>query len=294
MSDKTVFIRHKFEQGPKLWSKPKKEKWIFIHFNGEKGETLEEYSEEAQKSRGFRTAFKRLKELGETGGLVMAQYETSEFLIGHVEPGTRIEFWDVHENDSAAKPDYYKTLQVAGKWEGPFKYADYPLLMALRPPFVTIANMSEYSRNMIQHLWNSEPLQCIVDNMHPKMLEQMCAEWLRSPYAAKEHKIQYQILKTGKSLPVIDLYAKTKYGEKLFAQITHTTSPHSARNKAQKLKALSEDSSEENAALFFGREEIQAHVEKVGVKFIPVESVFDELKRDPNYKPMLEEMIGIK
>lgn len=291
--EKLYFIRHKFKTlSSDIEEYCRANSCVAIHFNTEFHHDFSDYSEMAKEKKNFKQAFSLFKELGQTGGVVVAEYNTNEFCIGEVVPETIIEAFNygmqVGESD-----DYYKTLKLRNV-KGPFSYADYPLVSALRPPFVTICGLNDYSKNIILHLFKNNALALDVRNLHPKMLEQMCEEWLRTDLAG-ELKIKFGLLKTGKTLPIIDIYARTSKGDDLYVQVTHASDKSKVLAKASKMQEYLEKRTDEREAIgvFFGPSISAQFLAESRLIFIPIEGVFSQLVELPDYSEMLKTMIGI-
>jgi hypothetical protein len=142
--------------------------------------------------------------------------------------------------------------------------------------------------------WDGTPLERELHNLHPKMLEQMCEEWLRTDYAG-DYRIKYELLKTGKTLPVIDICADTRSGHRLLVQVTFAEG-NKALSKARELKEYCDESASTmpTIGLFMGPEKEQDKVTSLGLKYISIESVFEQFKASDFYGDMLDKMIGIK
>ncbi len=292
--EKIYFIRHKFKElSPEIESYCKEHSCVAIHFNNEFHPDFSDYSGEAQADKGFKSAFNLILKLGREGGIVVTEYSNTEFYIGEVLPGTRIEGFN-YGKKIGSEDDFYKTLSLQNV-EGPFCYADYPLVSALRPPFVTICGLNDYSRNIILHLYRNVPLTLDVINLHPMLLEQMCEEWLRSELA-DNFRIKFSLLQTGKTLPTIDIYARTFKGDDLLVQVTHAREKNKVMDKAARLAEYieSRSSGRQPIGMFLAPAECEKYVTNSRLTFISIESVFNQLAAAPDYKEMLNSMIGIQ
>jgi hypothetical protein len=283
------FIRHKFNQAKNEVDVLQQKKIIAIHFNGEYHETLDAYTD---RSREFITAYGYFQKLSELGGTVVIQYQPEYFYIAAIAAGTPILAHNVkaHYNN---EDNYLKTLQLSTLSER-YTYAAYPLLSALRPPYVTIAPLNIFAHNLVSYLKGERALDLVVNNLHPKMLEQMCDEWLRSKYAPADYAMRFELLRTGLTLPVIDIYAETLQGKTLNVQITHAIN---ARKVSAKAKTLSDHMAGKSGeiGLFVGPEKSKDQVlQYPSLEFVSTESIFNTLAADPDFKRMLEKMIGIQ
>jgi hypothetical protein len=295
MNTPIYFIRHTFKNAEAMQSHCIVEQAIAIHFNSEGKFSFEEYSLENQQNKGFKKAFRTLEQLGEQGGLVVAQYNPSEFYLGEVRPKTAIELYDYGQQKGTGE-NYYKLLKLSSR-KGPYAYANYPHVMALKPPYTTINVLSKYANNIIVCLWNeTTAFDCIVNNLHPKMLEQMCEEWLRTSFA-DDLQIRFQTFQTGKNLPIVDILAETLKGERLAVQVTHTKDVKKAVHKAKALLNYQQSVSSDNKLrpVFMGPKSLEVAFSNndLELTFKATEEIFDDLKADPHYERMLKQMIGI-
>jgi hypothetical protein len=287
------FIRHSFNNAEAVWKHCKEQQCIAIHFNREAHEEYELYSKENQVA-GFKKAFADLQKLAATGGKVVVQFESSAFQMGIVSPGTPLTFYNFPDGNPA-QDNFYKTLRLA-RISPLFHYAQYPLLSALRPPFQTIARMSPVVANMFDHLLSGTPLDFTVGNLHPQMLELMCDEYLRTDWCPQEYRIQFALVRTGKTLPVIDMYAYTRQGQYLCMQVTHAADAYKVRSKAEKLKIyLGDIAGQKDAIGIFAAPLVhETLIKNMGLNFLSIEDVFHTLAQHRQYAHMLRELIGIK
>ncbi len=283
------FIRHKFNEAKKEVEVLQDNKIIAIHFNAEYHETLTDYKDQ---SREFKTAYSYFEKLRELGGTVVVQYQTEFFYIATIAADTPILSYNLkaHYNN---EDNYLKTLKLSTFSER-YSYAAYPLLSALRPPYVTIAPLNPFAHNLVLHLKGERSLDLLVNNLHPKMLEQMCDEWLRSKYTPAEYAMPFELLRTGLTLPVIDIYAETLQGKTLNVQITHAINASKVSAKAKTLADHMAGKPGE-IGLFIGPEKSKEQVlQCTSLAFVSTESIFNTLAADADYKRMLEKMIGIQ
>jgi hypothetical protein len=294
MSD-IYFIRHNFNDSDDraLWAHCKTNRCIAIHFNREGFHEFAQYSKENQQPN-FKKAFRDLQTLSRQGGRVVAQFASNCFQIGIVQPGTPIVMHN-YPDGNPPQNNFYKTLAVQ-EMSDAFYYADYPLLSALRPPYQTIAKMSTVVANMFDHLLTGAPLDFTVSNLHPQMLELMCDECLRSDLCPADLRIRYSLLRTGKTLPVIDMYALTREGKFLCMQVTHATDPFTVKRKGEKLhQYVSEISTaKETIAVFAAPLTHEKMINTMGLRFLAIENIFAELAAHEQYKWMLCQLIGIR
>ncbi len=285
------FIRHAFDSQVAA-SECEKNSVIAIHFYDDfpqqpplenKEATPLENREALKYYNSFIKALTPLRALGKNGGVVVIEYtpRSGEFFIGRVDPNTEIIPQDISEKKCL------KTLHLADRI-GPLKYSMYPLLSALRPPYQTMSRMYAASE-IVCYILNPQkyPMPFVVKSLHPKALEQMCAEWLRTN---PNDPMKYEVLKTGKTLAVIDIYGVAASGINVFAQITHEQNSEEVKRK---FGLLLDYVKEDNIVWFFGpKEKEPTEMQASGVKFKSIEDVFTELK-ERGREEMLKKMIGL-
>ena len=182
-----------------------------IDYSGSEIEYNEEYfSKNGGKpsyNRAYKSALNYMWTLAKKGGLVVAEYNRgSECSIGRVLPSTKIETF---------KGKFHVTLQL-GQVK-PINYADYPVLPAVRPPYGTICEPhSSFFTEIFPAVFNNDfsDIKIRRSLLHPKMLEQLCVEYLRA-----REGLNYCILRPGKSLPTIDIAGVSVEGKTIFAQV---------------------------------------------------------------------------
>lgn len=289
-TDKIIFIRHNFNDSKYSAEVLQSKKLIAIHFTEQYHQSFDEYT---NPSKQFRKAYNIFKKLGDKGGLVVIQYDTQSFYIGEINHGTPILPFNVaNENEPT---DYFKTISIS-KLSDKFFYADYPLFSAIRPPFATIATLNENSKNWIDHLYYKKPIEVLYSNLHPKMLEQMCEEWLRSDLSSEPYRIKYGLLKTGKTLPVIDIYAETKQGKYLCVQVTLGVDKKKLFSKLKELSDYisSRQDSSNIIGLFISDENAKHSIDQFpSIEFLSARKIFDDLQKSATHGNMVSKMMGI-
>lgn len=148
---------------------------------------------------------------------------------------------------------------------------------------------------MFDHLLTGSPLDFRVSNLHPQMLELMCDQYLRTDVCPAEFRIEYALVKTGKTIAVIDLYAFTKSQRYICMQITHSTDLLTVKRKAEKLKQyVAEIRARKNIITVLAVPSVHRHlIAAMGLHFLSIEEIFDLLASRAEYKRMLKELIGI-
>ena len=205
------FIRHKMAGSELYNSKLRKRKQIAFDFvSAEFHEDLKDYS---IQSRGLTQTFNAFKRITESGCIIAAEFDDPNvFTVGKILPGTMTRPWNVeYKGDKII----YKTLQFFDSKD--FYYADIPILAAIRPPYGTICSPGASYCHIIKHLYLKEPIQFSTNVMHPSSIELMCEAFLRSDLTPKKIRLNYALLRTGKTMPAVDIYGRTQAGERLYA-----------------------------------------------------------------------------
>ncbi|MDD4178539.1 MAG: hypothetical protein PHH14_00605 [Candidatus Margulisbacteria bacterium] len=158
----------------------------------------------------YRSALNCLLKIAKDGGMVVAEYnDESEVLIGQVKPGTSLE----------ASGKIEVTLQLTKTKT--LKYSDYPVALAVRPPYGTICKpLAPFFQTIIPMIYNNAESSININRslLHPKMLEQMCVEYLRIK-GVNDQILKYCILRPGKSLAIIDIAGISRSGKPIYAQV---------------------------------------------------------------------------
>lgn len=272
------FIRHKISGGPKTIRELKNRSVIAYHFVDEYYEDIDGYSE---PPRGLVQAFNAFGAIGKTGAIIVSEYDNSnEFTVGTFDPGVTTQPMQFQTDEGEL---LYKTL----KYRDPktFRYSDYPLLAAIRPPYSTICSTGRSFSQLIKHIYLGDEIEMGTDFMHPSSIELMCETFLRSDLAPDNLQLAYTLLRTGKTMPSVDIFGKSKEGEFIFAQVTY------AANNPAKVKALVDFAGNKGTTVLFSKdksvenEELDHHfnIDDIFQKFMEHGSV---------YRQMLEEMTG--
>jgi len=279
------FIRHKwdnYEDGIKIVNILEDEKRIAIHFNEEEKESFEEYSEENQNNKTFKSAWDILKDLRKSGAIVVANYHKGRCLIGEVEPNSKIEFLP----HSYGVRRGYKTLRLRNTQTK--KYSDFPLLPILFPPMRTISKLSNNKDKFVKCVYEGKELPFELDSLFPKIQEQMCVEWLRSKHCNPEFRLEYLLLGIGGTMEAIDIYGITNKEKELVAQVTFTKANKEIDIKKESLKTFSK---EDSIKLFFLRGDTR---KEEGINFISLQDIWNDFAKDDDGNKMLKNMLGQK
>lgn len=280
---KIYFIRHNFNQREIINPILEKQKRIAIHFNDEEYTELEQFSNSA-KTNKFLNAWKWFSELRQNAGIVVAQYQSNYCYIGRVKPNTQVVFLDELKTEGLYG---YKTLKMVSPQK--VDYCQFPLLSAIRPMYSTISPIAERNYDYIMYAYEKEDLKFDLKNMHYKIQEQMCEEWLRSEICPQEYRIKYCLLKTGEYMEALDIYGRTYSGKKLFAQVTFAK----GRKAKKKKETLMTFASSNSIKIMFSTEDETIAKSDHGIINISLLKVWEELSRNKKYNKMLKEMIGL-
>lgn len=272
------FIRHKISGGPKTIRELKNRSVVAYHFVDEYHEDIDGYSE---PSRGLIQAFNAFRAIAKTGAIIVSEYENpNEFTVGTIDAGVTTQPMTFNTDDGEL---LYKTL----KYRDPktFKYSDYPLLAAIRPPYSTICSTGKSFSQLVKNIYLGEPIELSVDFMHPSSIELMCEAFLRSEFAPNDIRLDYTLLRTGKTMPAVDIYGKSLSGNRIFAQVTYSS------EVPQKLQALIDFVNDKGTSILFSRDKTVSH-EKLRYHFCIDDIFIQFMESDDKYRRMLEEMIG--
>jgi hypothetical protein len=174
-----------------------------------------------------RTAVSYFAELANDGGLVVAEYNG-----GNIASGSESSFYGakvgrVEKNSQIISHDgapiCLKLTDVKS-----LKYADFPVMLAVRPPFVTICVPdSNLFKDIIPNWFSDTPIKEISYGMlHYKMTEQMCVEYmLKHDETNSEIKLNYCILRPGKNAPLFDIAGIDTCGKKVYASVKFNRCP---------------------------------------------------------------------
>lgn len=268
------FVRHKFQS--EYCRELQKRSMVAYNYLDEFHEELNDYSE---SSRGLTQAYNAFSSIIRAGAIVVAEYESaSTFVVGKIAPGSALEKIDLEGH-------IFKALKYSDAKT--FSYSTHPLLAAIRPPFVTACGTGRSFTQMIRHLYLGEKIEIGVDFMHPSSIELMCEAFLRSDLAPQEVRLQYTLLRTGKTMPAVDIFGKTIANKKIFAQVTFSS------EIPAKTKSLVEFAAGTGITVLFSRDRKTTHP---GLDFhFCIDDVFDRFMNSGNqvWVRMLQEMVGV-
>jgi hypothetical protein len=281
---KVYFIRHKLDESRDL----RERDLIAWDFGGGCYDNLDEYKKRNKFNSltHLTSAHKAFKELENKGGLIVAEYSDQpyEFIVAEISKGTKRVGYPLKETRTG--DDFvYTTLHFIK--ERPFKYSQYPLLAAIKPPYTTISQPRSSFEKVIRSIYSDRDLVPSIELLHPKMLEELCETFLRLDFVEDEIKIKYCLLKTGKTMPDVDIVYKSMSGQKCYAQVTFEAGK-TAEDKTNRLLKFVQN---EGKTIMFSRDE---KCDKDGLDYhFYIDDVFNTFNQDPKYSVMIKDMIGL-
>ena len=112
-----------------------------------------------------------------------------------------------------------KTLSFDDKKLKELRIEDYPVYLAVRPPFATVCcPSSTFFTDCLPAVYEETKIKLDKKLLHSSMLEQLCEEYLRRVGFGGE-KMIHIICKVGHSLSLFDIVGRTEKGKMLYAQV---------------------------------------------------------------------------
>jgi hypothetical protein len=269
------FIRHKFSE--KICKELKEKQVVAYHYLDEYHEALSDYSEQ---SRGLTQAFNAFHAMSVRGAIVVSEYENSnEFTVGQLEPTVKL-------GELNIDCSVFKTLRFTGIKT--FSYCKFPLLAAIRPRCSTACCVGRPFTQLIKNIYLGEPLEVATDFMHPSSIELMCEAFLRSDLVPEEIRLKYTLLRTGKTMPAVDIYGRTTTNRKIFAQVTY------ASENPNKTKALIDFAKGSGITVLFSKDR-KLIASGLDYHFC-IDDVLNQFldSKNPVWTTMLREMVGME
>jgi hypothetical protein len=242
----------------------------------------------------YQSAAGYFAELANSGGLVIAEYHSGWFhpdkfygaKIGIVEPNSKIEPLNIHVEGELVT--YGTTIKLTGVKH--VRYSDCPVLLAVRPPYGTMCRPKSYLfTDIIPSLYDGKEPTLEIESLHPKMLEQLCVEFLRSrgltSLNGSHFTLAYCTLKPGKSLATVDIVGISSDKRKLFAQVKFSMISPKDRDTFMSLAASNQD----GVNIIFSDD---ASETKDNVIYKNVREIFDFYAATEDGRSMLRSMIG--
>lgn len=248
----------------------------------------------------YRTALNYMINLRDLGGYVFAEYgrgyigknrsEDIGCILARIEPQDRFEAFA----PSNKKYSYQVSLQLNPNSIGYIRYSDFPVLLAIRPPFSTICQPSRTYQEIASAFFDRQriPGSKALELIHPKMVEQLCVEYLRQK-GHKNHKLDYCALRPGKSLAIIDIAGRLTNKQWIFAQVKNASLSQSySAELACELERFIGKSDEERAegVLFGSFDKGQSY--DGPISFVDLNDVLEYFRQ--RQSTILEDMIGFR
>jgi hypothetical protein len=283
------YLRHNFSGRGEVAPTLLERKFIAFHYANEYHEKIEDYTSFHEGyERVFKITFNAFSRIGKDGVIVVFEYnDPDHFFIASVPKGQSIQPFEYTSTDYGSI--IYKVLSYCNPKR--FTYARHMVLLALRPIHGTVCQPSPPFQRIVRHLYLGKDLKRSVQLLHPKFLEQLCENFLRSDFPPAEIRILYTFMKTGKTLPIVDIVGRDTSGRMMLVQVTHNTG-EGAIDKARKLVSLAQTLPEAVSILFSGKRSLE--YEGLNYHF-SVQNVFSKFEKSsvPWHRSMLEEMLGI-
>lgn len=207
--------------------------------------------------------------------IVISQYNSLGCKIGIIKKNTE---WTELNKDKDFKVFEMKETKS-------INYSDFILLPVIIPISVTLSPIKSL-RNYILYAYGKEKLKYCLENLHYKMQEQMCVEWLRSELCPSNLRIKYQLLQTGHNMRDIDIYGVNYAGNKIYGQVTfYNTNNGKINKKIDKLKPYLKGN---NIVIMFSNDDENL---KGSILYISLKKVWEDLWNS-EYQDMIKEMVG--
>ena len=232
------------------------------------------------------TSLKYFHEIAKEGAYLFVEYSNGKL------PGNRYGclLCEIKPNQSIKKNDDVE-ITLGYKIIKEIQYFNYPVLLAIRPPFTTICIPQRGTwAEVCKALVTKYQPPVLLKLMHPTMCEQMCEEYLRLHGVECDGGfdiLEYCTLKTGGSLAVADIVGKSQQGISIFAQVKN--SKISDKAKSSFINACQNLPQGHNIIFSHDPDEVIAGT---NVRIINVQKVFEYFALGGR-KQMLIDMIGI-
>ncbi len=238
-SEYVYFVRHKFSSA--ITTQLREKQVVAYNYVDEYHEGIQDYSEQ---SRGLTQSFNVFNSMMATGGLVVIDYENPvQFTIARLIPNQLLKKIILSRE---VGDGVYKALETIDPKT--FFYSKYPLMAAVRPMMSTACSTGRTFSQLARHLYLGEAIEYGVDFMHPSSVELMVETFLRSDLVSDSIRLDYTLLRTGKTMPFVDIYGRSLTGQKVFAQVTNQSAPD------EKVKGFVDFVSGNGVSILFSRD----------------------------------------
>jgi len=277
MNTDAIFIRHKLSTTPEILETLWSENLIAVHYLNSESTDPDYYRGQGEKTGAEVLA--RLHSCVKTGAAVAASYRSIRpgvLKIGRIVPGKSIiaprRFHDINRGELI-----YKVVNLISAKD--IYLRRYPVLNAIQPRQKTLTGWQS-AANMLEAILDNRPLPITLGSLHPSQLETLCYEYLRA-----KRLLSHLILPIGRNMYEVDMCALNTNGEMVFAQVTHTGSDSTTRDKVERLRPFAGDKCR---LFYFGPE--NARVQDDQLTFCPFEKVFEFMLSENRL--LIEKMIN--
>ena len=294
----SYFIRHteglavQDQDIEQLW----KENKVAIHFPGLMAQENnsfepEDYKDTNENNRGAYAAMKVFKELNESGGYIWSEYRTHKSFvkIGIIRQRSADPFdakYVQYEKGAFHRdkgtPTKLKSLQMECCRPIDQKKNNYWYFILQRPPFLTISRWKVIGNCLEQLVKDDKVTIDKFENLHYKIQEVVCSEFLRSGKLERENvpKLKHLLMQVGGPLADIDVGGYSDDGKMILAQVTNYEEDHP--NSERKRKALIDcpGAHQSHLILFCKCDKVDRHGD---ILYVPTNYVFQWLKENTEY-----------
>jgi len=247
----------------------------------------------------YKTALKYMIDLRDNGGWVFAEYgpgyigkhrrEDVGCIIARIEPQGPFESFTAPANGQT----YQVTLKLDPSSIGYIRYSEFPVLLAIRPPYGTICRPSRSTYRQIAEAFfdgKKIPATEALNTLHPKIVEQLCVEYLRRK-GHDNNKLAYCTLRPGKSLAIIDIAGRLQDERPIFAQVKNAplSADRSSELASQLENFIGESNREDAVGVLFGMFD-EAQEYDGPISFVNLEKVFQYFRESD--ETVLKNMVG--
>lgn len=183
-----------------------------------------------------------------------------------------------------------KSVYCTPNWGEEFDSIDlrtYPILKSIIPQQVTISAVNQ-RKNAIYGIYYGAKYSLDLSLMTDSAIEVMCTEWLRSRFANEEHRICYQIIRTGGNFADVDVLGANNQNRIVAAQVSNTADINLVSKKIDKLTSFTSDEK-----IMFSNVN-RPDLDKIdGCRNIFIKDVWNDFYSDSYYKVMLERLVAL-